>query len=124
MKRIAYTTTNIDSPIDRIKLERMNTLSITDKAMSKFEVTEIERGEVKALTVFDGVDDETGEKYEQCVISTDTANYSTCSKSVVSLVGELIDIVSDGDIAINDIGFYFHKKTTKNGNNCVVADLI
>ena len=49
---------------------------------------------------------------------------STCSKSVVSLVGELIDIVSDGEIAINDIGFYFYKKTTKNGNNCVVADLI
>lgn len=124
MKNIKYTTVNITSPIDKIKLQRMNTVSITDKAMSKFEISEIAKGDVKALTIFDGVDDETGEIYEQCVISTDTANYSTCSKSVVSLVGELIDIVSDGEIAINDIGFYFYKKTTKNGNNCVVADLI
>lgn len=124
MKNIKFTTATVTSSIDKIKLQRMNTVSITDKAMSHFEIDKIAKGEVKALTIFDGVDDETGEIYEQCVISTDTANYSTCAKSIVSLVGELIDIVTDGDIAINDIGFYFYKKTTKNGNNCVVADLI
>ena len=126
MKNIKFTTANITSPIDKIKLQRMNTVSITDKAMSHFEIDEIAKGEVKALTIFDGVDDETGEIYEQCVISTDTANYSTCSKSIVSLVGELIDILNDDSAMINldDVGFKFYKKTTKNGNNCVVADLI
>ena len=78
MKTIKLTTANITSPIDKIKLSRMNTVSITDKAMSKFEISEIAKGDVKALTIFDGVDDETGEIYEQAVISTDTANYSTC----------------------------------------------
>lgn len=126
MKNIKFTTANITSPIDKIKLQRMNTVSITDKAMSHFEINEIAKGEVKALTIFDGVDDETGEVYEQCVISTDTANYSTCSKSIVSLVGELIDILNEDSaiISLNDVGFKFYKKTTKNGNNCVVADLI
>lgn len=125
MKNIKLTTANITSPIDKIKLSRMNTVSITDKAMSKFEISEIAKGDVKALTIFDGVDDETGEKYEQCVISTDSVNYSTCSKSIVSLVGELIDILNkDSTINLNDVGFKFYKKTTKNGNNCVVADLI
>lgn len=126
MKSIKLTTATITSPIDRIKLERLNTVSITDKAMSYFEVDEIAKGEVKALTIFVGTDDETGEEYEQCVISTDVANYSTCSLSIVSLVTELIDIVN-GDsaiISLNDIGFKFYKKTTKNGNNCIVADLI
>ena len=126
MKNIELTTANITSPIDKIKLSRMNTVSITDKAMTHFEINEIEKGEVKELTVFYGADDETGETYEQCVISTDTANYSTCSKSIVSLVKELIDIINADSaiISLNDVGFKFYKKTTKNGNNCVVADLI
>ena len=126
MKNIKLTTATITSPIDRIKLERMNTVSITDKAMSYFELEEIAKGQVTALTIFVGNDDETGEEYEQCVISTDVANYSTCSLSVVSLVSELIDILNEDSaiISLNDIGFKFYKKTTKNGNNCVVADLI
>ena len=124
MKNIKLTTANITSPIDRIKLERINTVSITDKSMSHFEINEIEKGEVKALTIFEGVDDETGEIYTQCVICTDTANYSTCSKSVVSLVTEIINIVASGEITLSDVGLNFYKKTTKNGNNCVVADLI
>ena len=126
MKNIKLTTATITSPIDKIKLERMNTVSITDKAMSYFEVDEIAKGEVKSLTVFIGVDDETGEEYEQCVISTDVANYSTCSLSIVSLVSELIDLLNEDSaiISLNDIGFKFYKKTTKNGNNCIVADLI
>lgn len=126
MKNIKLTTANITSPIDKIKLERMNTVSITDKAMSKFEISEIEKGDVESLTIFEGVDDETGEIYEQAVISTYTANYSTCSKSVVSLVGELIDILNEDSaiISLADVGFKFYKKTTKNGNNCVVADLM
>ena len=126
MKNIKLTTATITSPIDRIKLERMNTVSITDKAMSYFELEERAKGQVTALTIFVGNDDETGEEYEQCVISTDVANYSTCSLSVVSLVSELIDILNEDSaiISLNDIGFKFYKKTTKNGNNCVVADLI
>ena len=126
MKNIESTTANITSPIDKIKLSRMNTVSITDKAMSKFEVTEIAKGDVNTLTIFDGVDDETGEVYEQAVISTDTANYSTCAKSVVSLVSELIDLLNEESaiITLNEVGFKFYKKTTKNGNNCVLADLI
>ena len=106
MKNIKLTTANITSPIDKIKLQRMNTVSITDKAMSHFEINEIAKGDVKALTIFDGVDD--------------------CSKSIVSLVGELIDILNEDSaiISLNDVGFKFYKKTTKNGNNCVVADLI
>ena len=114
----------ITSPIDRIKLERINTVSITDKSMSKFEVSEIAKGDIKSLTIFNGTDEETEEIYTQCVISTDTANYSTCSKSVVSLVTEIIDIVASGEITLSDVGLKFYKKTTKNGNNCVVADLI
>ena len=122
MKNIKLTTANITSPIDKIKVSRMNTVSITDKAMSKFEISEIAKGDVKALTIFEGVDDETGEIYEQAVISTDNANYSTCSKSVVTLVSELIEFLNED--CLKDVGFKFYKKTTKNGNNCVVADLI
>ena len=124
MKNIVNTTSNITSPIDRIKLERINTVSITDKYMSKFEDSEIAKGDIKSLTIFNGTDEETGEIYTQCVICTDTANYSTCSKSVVSLVTEIIDIVASGEIPLSDVGLKFYKKTTKNGNNCVVADLI
>ena len=125
MKTINKTTLNLSSKLATIKASRMSTVSITDKSVSNIAIDTIPVGEVKALTLFDGSDDATGEEYFQAVITTcDNVNYSTCSKSAVDIVSDLISSVNDGDVNIAEIGFTFAKGKTKNGNNYLNVELI
>lgn len=125
MKKIENTTHKITNKLDSLKLSRMSTTSVCDKTMTTFNVTEIPVGNVENLTIMSGMDDETSEEFEQVVIETVDGNaYSTCSMSATTLIEELIDLISDGECNISDIGFTFEKITTKNGNNCCACSLI
>lgn len=125
MKKIKNTTHKITNKLDSLKLSRMSTTSVCDKTMSTFNVTEIPVGSVENLTIMSGMDEETSEEFEQVVIETVDGNaYSTCSMSAATLIDELIDLISDGECDISDIGFTFEKITTKNGNNCCACSLI
>ena len=125
MKKIENTTHKITNKLDSLKLSRMSTTSVCDKTMSTFNVTEIPVGNVENLTIMTGMDEETSEEFEQVVIETVDGNaYSTCSMSATTLIDELIDLISDGECNIADIGFTFEKITTKNGNNCCACSLI
>lgn len=125
MKKIENTTHKITNKLDSLKLSRMSTTSVCDKTMSTFNVTEIPVGNVENLTIMTGMDEETSEEFEQVVIETVDGNaYSTCSMSATTLIDELIDLISDGECDISDIGFTFEKITTKNGNNCCACSLI
>lgn len=125
MKKIKNTTHKITNKLDSLKLSRMSTTSVCDKTMTTFNVTEIPVGNVENLTIMTGMDEETSEEFEQVVIETVDGNaYSTCSMSANTLIDELIDLISDGECDISDIGFTFEKITTKNGNNCCACSLI
>lgn len=125
MKKIENTTHKITNKLDSLKLSRMSTTSVCDKTMTTFNVTEIPVGNVENLTIMSGMDEETSEEFEQVVIETVDGNaYSTCSMSATTLIDELIDLISDGECNISDIGFTFEKITTKNGNNCCACSLI
>ena len=125
MKKIKETTHKITNKLMELKLSRLSTNSVCDKTMSTFNVTEIPVGSVENLTIMVGMDEETSEEFEQAVIETvDGKAYSTCSMSAVTLVDELITMISDGECNITDIGFTFEKITTKNGNNCCACSLI
>lgn len=125
MKKIKTTTHPLTNKLDSLKLSRLSTISVCDKTMSTFNVTEIPVGNVENLTIMSGMDEETSEDFEQAVIETVDGNvYSTCSMSAVTLIDELIDLISDEECNISDIGFTFEKITSKNGNNCCVCSLI
>ena len=125
MKKIKTTTHPLTNKLESLKLSRISTTSVCDKTMSTFNVTEIPVGSVENLTIMNGMDDETSEEFEQVVIETVDGNaYSTCSMSAITLIDELIDMISDGECSIADIGFTFEKITTKNGNNCCACSLI
>lgn len=125
MKKIKTTTHPLTNKLESLKLSRMTTISVCDKTMSTFNVTEIPVGSVENLTIMTGMDEETSEEFEQAVIETVNGEaYSTCSMSAVTLIDELIDLISDGECSIADIGFTFDKITTKNGNNCCACSLI
>lgn len=125
MKKINNTTHKIANKLMELKLSRLSTTSVCDKTMATFNVSEIPVGSVANLTIMNGMDDETSEEFEQAVIETVDGNaYSTCSMSATTLINELIDLISDGECNISDIGFTFEKITTKNGNNCCACSLI
>ena len=125
MKKIKTTTHPLTNKLDSLKLSRLSTISVCDKTMSTFNVTEIPVGNVENLTIMSGMDEETSEDFEQAVIETVDGNvYSTCSMSAVTLIDELIYLISDEECNISDIGFTFEKITSKNGNNCCVCSLI
>lgn len=125
MKKINNTTHKITNKLMELKLSRLSTTSVCDKTMATFNVSEIPVGSVANLTIMNGMDDETSEEFEQAVIETVDGNaYSTCSMSATTLINELIDLISDGECNISDIGFTFEKITTKNGNNCCACSLI
>lgn len=125
MKKIKNTTHKITNKLMELKLSRLSTVSICDKTMSTFNISEISVGNVANLTIMNGIDDETSEEFEQAVIETvDGKAYSTCSMSTLTLVDALIDMIDDGECSIADIGFTFEKITTKNGNNCCACSLI
>lgn len=125
MKKIKNTTHKITNKLMELKLSRLSTVSVCDKTMATFNVSEIPVGNVANLTIMNGIDDETSEEFEQVVIETvDGAAYSTCSMSAITLVDELINMINDSECSIADIGFTFEKITTKNGNNCCACSLI
>lgn len=125
MKKIKTTTHALTNKLDSLKLSRLSTISVCDKTMAIFNVSEITVGSVVNLTIMNGMDEETSEEFEQAIIETvDGKAYSTCSMSTVTLVDELITMINDGECSIADIGFTFEKITTKNGNNCCTCSLI
>lgn len=125
MKKIKNTTHKITNKLMELKLSILPTISVCDKTMAIFNVSEIPVGNVTNLTIMDGVDEETSEEFVQAVIETvEGKAYSTCSMSATTLVGELITMINDGECSIADIGFTFEKIATKNGNNCCACSLI
>ena len=125
MKKIKTTTHSLTNKLEELKLSRLSTTSVCDRAMATFNVTEIPVGNVTNLTIMSGMDEETSEEFEQAVIETsDGKAFSSSSMSTVGLVDELITLVNSGECNITDIGFTFEKITTKNGNNCCACSLI
>lgn len=124
MRKLVDTTFKIERALDRIKLEGMTLNSITDKTMTKLSVEEIPVGAVTGLTVFEGVDEDTGEIFKTAVISTNDGNYSSGSVVLLNRIDNLIDIISDGDCRVDEFGFRFGFSTTNSGNKCLSVDII
>ena len=118
-KIIEKTTENLNSKLSYLKTTRKATIAITDKAMSTLTVDIIPQGDVESLTIFNISGD-----IEQAMISTVSGAYTTCSKVVVSLVAELIDLINSGEVNIDDIGFQFMVVTSKSGNKYIGVDLL
>lgn len=123
MKDLVKTTFALVNALDALKLKRMNTTSITDKAMSKISAENINVGELKGITFYEVVDEETGEVNNQVVFSTDTVNYSTCSKVAYGLASDIFDLVSSGDIKIEDVGIRFSFANSRAGNKFLSCEL-
>ena len=94
MRKLLDTTFKVQRTLDRIKLEGMTLTSITDKTMSALSVEEIPVGAITGLTVFEGVDEDTGEVFKTAVISTADTNYSSGSVVLLNRFEALIDAIS------------------------------
>lgn len=124
MRKLVKTTFKVERTLDKIKLEGMTLTSITDKTMSALSVEEISVGEITGLTVFEGVDEDTGEVFNTAVVSTHDKNYSSGSVVLLNRIEELIDAISDGDCSVDEFGFRFGFSTTNSGNKCLSVDII
>lgn len=124
MRKLVSTTFKVERTLDRIKLEGMTLTSITDKTMSALSVEEISVGEITGLTIFVGVNEDTGEEFNTAVVSTHDKNYSSGSVVLLNRIKELIDVISDGDCSVDEFGFRFGFSTTKSGNKCLSVDII
>lgn len=125
MKYLVKSTIEMKNVLDRVKLTRMNTVSITDKAMSALAIDAIGIGDLKAITFFNIMNDETDEESLQVVFSSvDGQNYSTCSKVAYSLADELYSVISSGDCNISDIGLTFGYAYTRGGNKYLSVNII
>lgn len=124
MRKLVSTTFKVERTLDRIKLEGMTLTSITDKTMSALSVEEISVGEITGLTIFVGVDEDTGEEFNTAVVSTHDKNYSSGSVVLLNRIKELIDVISDGDCSVDEFGFRFGFSTTNSGNKCLSVDII
>lgn len=124
MRKLVSTTFKLERALDRIKLEGMNLTSITDKTMSDLSVEEIPVGTITGLTVFEGVDEDTGEEFNTAVVSTHDKNYSSGSVVLLNRVEELIEVISNGDCSVDEFGFRFGFSTTNSGNKCISVDII
>lgn len=124
MRKLVKTTFKVDRALDRIKLEGMTLTSITDKTMSSLSVEEIPVGTITGLTVFEGVDEDTGEVFNTAVVSTHDKNYSSGSVVLFNRVEELIEVISNGDCSVDEFGFRFGFSTTNSGNKCLSVDII
>lgn len=124
MRKLVSTTFKVERTLDRIKLEGMTLTSITDKTMSALSVEEISVGEITGLTIFDGVDEDTGEKFNTAVVSTRDKNYSSGSVVLLNRIEELIKAISDGDCSVDEFGLRFGFSTTNSGNKCLSVDII
>lgn len=123
MKNLVKTTMVLNNALDALKLKRMNTTSITDKAMSSLSVETIARGELKAISFFDIVDDETGEVNNQVVFTTADANFSTCSKVAQGLALDIYDLVYGGDVKLEDVEIHFSFANSRAGNKFLSCEL-
>lgn len=124
MRKLVDTTFKTERDLDRIKLEGMTLTSITDKTMSDLSVEEIPAGAITGLTVFAGMDEDTGEAFKTAVVSTHDKNYSSGSVVLLNRIEELIDVISDGDCRVDEFGFRFGFSTTNSGNKCLSVDII
>lgn len=124
MRKLVKTTFKVERALDRIKLEGMTLTSITDKTMSALSVEEIPVGTITGLTVFEGVDEDTGEAFNTAVVSTHDKNYSSGSVVLLNRIEELIDAISDGDCSVDEFGFRFGFSTTNSGNKCLSVDFV
>ena len=124
MRKLLDTTFKVQRTLDRIKLEGMTLTSITDKTMSALSVEEIPVGDITGLTVFEGVDEDTGELFKTAVISTADRNYSSGSVVLLNRFDALIDAISDGECSVEEFGFRFGFTTTNSGNKCLSVDII
>ena len=124
MRKLVSTTFKVERALDRIKLEGMTLTSITDKTMSALSVEEIPVGTITGLTVFEGVEEDTGEAFNTAVVSTHDKNYSSGSVVLLNRIEELIDAISDNDCSVEDFGFRFGFSTTNSGNKCLSVDII
>lgn len=124
MRKLVNTTFKVERALDRIKLEGMTLTSITDKTMSALSVEVIPSGSITGLTVFEGVDEDTGEVFKTAVISTADTNYSSGSVVLLNRFDALIDAISDGDCSVDELGFRFGFSTTNSGNKCLSVDII
>lgn len=124
MRKLVSTTFKVERALDRIKLEGMTLTSITDKTMSDLSVEEIPVGEITGLTVFEGLDEDTGEVFNTAVVSTHDKNYSSGSVVLLNRIEELIEVISNGDCSVVEFGFRFGFSTTNSGNKCLSVDII
>lgn len=124
MRKIVDTTFKTERALDRIKLVGMSLTSITDKTMSALSVEVIPAGSITGLTVFEGVDEDTGEVFKTAVISTADTNYSSGSVVLLNRFEALIDAISDGECSVDEFGFRFGFSTTNSGNKCLSVDII
>lgn len=124
MRKLVNTTFKVERALDKIKLEGMTLTSITDKTMSALSVEVIPAGSITGLTVFEGVDEDTGEVFKTAVISTADTNYSSGSVVLLKRFDALIDAISDGNCSIDEFGFRFGFSTTNSGNKCLSVDII
>ena len=124
MKNLIKTTKKLTNALDTLRLKRMATISITDKAMSHLAVDVIAVGELKHISFYDVIDDETGEVNTQVVFGTENGNYSTCSKVVSSLADDIYDLVTSGDVKLDDVGIEFSFANSRNGNKFLNAEIM
>lgn len=124
MRKLVSTTFKVERALDRIKLEGMTLTSITDKTMSALSVEEIPVGTITGLTLFEGVDEDTGGTFNTVVISTVDKNYSSGSVVLLNRIEELIKAISNGDCSVEEFGFRFGFSTTNSGNKCLSVDII
>lgn len=124
MRKLVSTTFKVERALDRIKLEGMTFTSITDKTMSALSVEEIPVGTITGLTVFEGLDEDTGESFNTGVVSTHDNNYSSGSVVLLNRIEELIECISNGDCSVDEFGFRFGFSTTNSGNKCLSVDII
>lgn len=124
MKELTKTTMKLNNALDALKLKRLNTVSITDKAMTQLAVDNIAVGELKHITFYNIVDDETGDENVQVVFGTDNENFSTCSKVAVSFAGDIYDLVIAGDARLDDVGIKFSYANSRNGNKFLACEIM
>lgn len=124
MKNIKLTTAVIGNPLQELKAKRMSGTSITDKAMTKIEITSLQQGSISDIYMFESVDEETGEVINQTIFETVNGNYSTCSSVVNGLMTELIPLINEGVISLSQVGLEFSYKEARTGNkylDCTIA---
>lgn len=124
MKELTKTTIKLNNALDALRLKRLNTVSITDKAMTQLALESIPVGDLKHITFYNIVDDETGEENVQVVFGTDYGNFSTCSKVAVSFARDIYELVVSNDIVLQDVGIKFSFANSRNGNKFLSCEIM